>query len=63
LVGLVVGVLLAAVLIGKKAEKTNNANPAGSLDYMQIKNQIQLIFSHLTELVKTPELKKNITTR
>ena len=56
--GLVSGVLLAAVLIGKKAEKTNNANPAGSLDYMQIKKSDTINFSHLTELVKTPELKK-----
>jgi membrane associated rhomboid family serine protease len=42
--GLVSGVVLAAVLIGKKAEKTKQANPSGSLDYMQIKNQIPLIF-------------------
>jgi len=56
--GLVSGVLLAALLIGKKAEKTKYANPAGSLDYMQIKESDTINFSHLKELVKTPELKK-----
>ena len=56
--GLVSGVLLAALLIGKKAEKTKNANPAGSLDYMQIKKSDTINFSHLKALVKTPELTK-----
>jgi len=56
--GLASGVVLAAVLIGKKAEKTTQANPAGSLDYMHIKKSDTINFSHLSELVKTPELKK-----
>jgi len=56
--GLASGVVLAAVLIGKKAEKTKQANPAGSLDYMHIKKSDIINFSHLKELVKTPELKK-----
>jgi len=46
------------VLIGKKAERTKQANTAGSLDYMQIKKSDTINFSHLKELVKTPELKK-----
>jgi len=56
--GLASGVVLAAVLIGKKAEKTKQSNTAGSLDYMQIKKSDTINFSHLKELVKTPELKK-----
>jgi len=56
--GLASGVILAAILIGKKTEKTKNANPAGSLDYMQIKKSDKINFSHLKELVKTPELRK-----
>jgi membrane associated rhomboid family serine protease len=56
--GLASGVILAAILIGKKTEKTKNANPAGSLDYMQIKKSDTINFSHLKELVKTPELRK-----
>jgi membrane associated rhomboid family serine protease len=56
--GLASGVILAVVLIGKKAEKTKQANPAGSLDYMHIKKSDTINFSHLKELVKTPDLKK-----
>lgn len=56
--GLASGVFLAAVLIGKKAEKTKQATTAGSLDYMHIKKSDTINFSHLKELVKTPELKK-----
>jgi membrane associated rhomboid family serine protease len=56
--GLASGVVLAAVLIGKKAEKTKQSNTAGSPDYMQIKKSDTINFSHLKELVKTPELKK-----
>jgi len=56
--GLASGVVLAAVLIGKKAEKTKQENIAGPLDYMQIKKSDTINFSHLKELVKTPELKK-----
>jgi len=56
--GLVSGVLLAAVLIGKKAEKMKQSNNPGATDYMQIHKSDTINFSHLAELVKTPELKK-----
>jgi membrane associated rhomboid family serine protease len=56
--GLVSGVLLAAVLIGKKAEKVEQSNSLGSTRYMQIQKSDAINFSHLAELVKTPELKK-----
>ena len=56
--GLVSGVLLAAVLIGKKAEKMKQSNNPGSADYMQINKSDAINFSHLAELVKTPEMKK-----
>jgi membrane associated rhomboid family serine protease len=56
--GLVSGVLLAAVLIGKKAEKVKQSNSLGSTRYMQIQKSDVINFSHLAELVKTPELKK-----
>ena len=56
--GLVSGVLLAVVLIGKKAEKMKQSNKLGSTDYMQIQKSDTINFSHLAELVKTPEMKK-----
>jgi hypothetical protein len=56
--GLVSGVLLAAVMIGKKAEKIKQSNNPGSTDYMQIQKSDAINFYHLAELVKTPELKK-----
>jgi membrane associated rhomboid family serine protease len=56
--GLAGGVVLAAVLIGRKADKTKQGNPAGSVDYMHIKKSDTINFSHLSELVKTPEMKK-----
>jgi membrane associated rhomboid family serine protease len=56
--GLVSGVLLAVVLIGKKAEKVKQSNSLGSTRYMQIQKSDAINFSHLAELVKTPELKK-----
>jgi membrane associated rhomboid family serine protease len=56
--GLVSGVLLAAVMIGKKAEKIKQSNNSGSTDYMQIQKSDTINFYHLAELVKTPELKK-----
>jgi hypothetical protein len=56
--GLVSGVLLAAVLIGKKAEKMKKSNHSGFTDYMQIQKSDAINFYHLAELVKTPELKK-----
>jgi hypothetical protein len=59
--GLVAGVLLAAVLIGKKAETVKRNNSAGSTRYMQIQKTDAINFSHLAPLVKTPELKKIYT--
>lgn len=56
--GLVSGVLLAAVMIGKKAEKMKQSNTLGSTDYMQIQKSDAINFSHLAQLVKTPEMKK-----
>jgi membrane associated rhomboid family serine protease len=56
--GLASGVLLAAVLIGKREEKTKHTNNPGPLDYMQIKKSDSINFSHLTKLVQTPEQKK-----
>jgi hypothetical protein len=56
--GLVSGVLLAVVLIGKKAEKVKQSNSLGSTRYMEIQKSDVINFSHLAELVKTPELKK-----
>jgi membrane associated rhomboid family serine protease len=56
--GLVSGVILAAVLIGKKAEKMKQSNNSGSTNYMQIQKSDAINFYHLAELVKTPELKK-----
>ena len=59
--GLVAGVLLAAVLIGKKAETVKRNNSAGPTRYMQIQKTDAINFSHLAPLVKTPELKKIYT--
>ena len=56
--GLVSGVLLAAVLIGKKAEKVKQSNSLGSTRYMEIQKSDVINFPHLAELVKTPEQKK-----
>jgi membrane associated rhomboid family serine protease len=56
--GLVGGVLLAAVLIGKKAEKVKQSNSLGSTRYMQIQKSDVINFSHLAQFVKTPELNK-----
>jgi membrane associated rhomboid family serine protease len=56
--GLVSGVFLAAVLIGKKAEKMKQSNNSRPTDYMQIQKSDAINFNHLAELVKTPEMKK-----
>jgi hypothetical protein len=56
--GLASGVLLAAVLLGKREEKTKHTISTGPLDYMQIKKSDAINFSHLTKLVQTPEQKK-----
>lgn len=56
--GLVAGVLLAAVLIGKKDTKQKQSTHPGSTRYMQIEKSDVINFSNLSKLVKTPELKK-----
>jgi membrane associated rhomboid family serine protease len=56
--GLVSGVLLAVVLIGKKAQKVNQSNSLGSTRYMQIQKADMINFPNLAQFVKTPELKK-----
>jgi membrane associated rhomboid family serine protease len=56
--GLIAGVILAAVLIGKKAEKVKESNSPGSTRYMQIQKSDTINISNLAKLVKTPELKK-----
>lgn len=56
--GLAGGVLLAAVLIGKKETMTKKSSASRSPEYMQIKKTDALNFSHLNELVKTQEQKK-----
>jgi len=56
--GLVSGVLLAVVLIGKKAQKVNQSNSLGSTRYMQIQKTDMINFPNLAQFVKTPELKK-----
>lgn len=56
--GLASGVILAAVLLGKRSEKTTHAARTEPLDYMHIKKSDSINFSHLKQLGKTPELKK-----
>jgi membrane associated rhomboid family serine protease len=56
--GLVAGVLLAAVLIGHKAERVKQSNSPGSTRYMEIQRSDVINIDHLAPLVQTPELKK-----
>lgn len=56
--GLASGVLLAAILLRNKTEKTTTITSTRPLDYMQIKKDDTINFSHLTKLVKTAEEKK-----
>ena len=56
--GLASGVILAAILLRNKAEKQTQTTSARPLDYMQIKKDDTINFSHLTKLVKNPEEKK-----
>lgn len=56
--GLVSGVILATILIGKKAEKIKQTNKPDSIDYMKIHKSDVINFSHLEQLAKTPELNK-----
>jgi hypothetical protein len=56
--GLASGVVLAAILLRNRAEKQTQTTNMGPLDYMEIKKGDTINFSHLTNLVKTPEEKK-----
>jgi len=56
--GLASGVILAAILLRNRAEKQTQTTSIRPLDYMQIKKDDAINFSHLTTLVKTSEEKK-----
>ena len=56
--GLASGVILAAILLRHRAEKQTQTTSIRPLDYMQIKKDDTINFSHLTKLVKTTEEKK-----
>jgi hypothetical protein len=56
--GLVGGVLLAAILVGKQGEKTKKSDHAGSYNYMKITKTDAINFSQLKQLATTPELQK-----
>ena len=56
--GLVGGVLLAAILVGKQGEKTKKSDHAGSYNYMKITKADAINFSQLQQLATTPELQK-----
>jgi membrane associated rhomboid family serine protease len=56
--GLASGVILAAILLRNRAERQTQTTGIRPLDYMQIKKDDTINFSHLTKLVKTAEEKK-----
>jgi rhomboid family protein len=56
--GLASGVILAAILLRNRAEKQTQTTSIRPLDYMQIKKDDAINFSHLTKLIKTSEEKK-----
>jgi len=56
--GLASGVILAAILLRNRAEKQTQTTSIRPMDYMQIKKDDTINFSHLTKLVKTAEEKK-----
>ncbi|KYK23597.1 hypothetical protein AYK25_09950 [Thermoplasmatales archaeon SM1-50] len=56
--GLASGVIFAAILLGKRSERTAHTAMPGPLDYMQIKKTDSINFSQLKQLVKTPEMNK-----
>lgn len=56
--GLASGVILAAILIGKQEDNSEQATRKGPLDYMQIKKSDSINYSHLKQLVTTPEQNK-----
>ncbi len=56
--GLASGVILAAILLRNRAEKQTQTTSIRPIDYMQIKKDDTINFSHLTKLVKNSEEKK-----
>jgi membrane associated rhomboid family serine protease len=56
--GLASGVILAAILLRNRADRQSQTTGIRPLDYMQIKKDDTINFSHLTKLVKTAEEKK-----
>lgn len=56
--GLASGVILAAILLRNRADRQTQTTGSRPLDYMQIKKDDTINFSHLTKLVKTAEEKK-----
>jgi membrane associated rhomboid family serine protease len=56
--GLASGVILAAILLRHRTEKQTQTTSIRPMDYMQIKKDDTINFSHLTKLVKTAEEKK-----
>jgi hypothetical protein len=56
--GLVSGVILAAIIVGKQGEKVKNIPGTISYNVTQIPASDTINFSHLHELARTPELKK-----
>jgi len=56
--GLASGVILAALLLRHRAERQSQTSSIQPLEYMQIKKDDSINFSHLTKLVKTADEKK-----
>lgn len=56
--GLASGVILAALLLRHRAERQSHTPSIHPLEYMQIKKDDSINFSHLTKLVKNAEEKK-----
>jgi hypothetical protein len=56
--GLASGVILAAILLRNRADRQTQTTGSRPLDYMQIKKDDTINFSHLIKLVKTAEEKK-----
>ncbi|MCU0850569.1 MAG: rhomboid family intramembrane serine protease [Candidatus Thermoplasmatota archaeon] len=56
--GLASGVILAALLLRHRAERQSQTPSIQPLEYMQIKKDDSINFSHLTKLVKTADEKK-----
>ncbi|MBN1280556.1 MAG: rhomboid family intramembrane serine protease [Candidatus Thermoplasmatota archaeon] len=54
--GLASGVIIAALLLRNTVRTTRHPNVARAPDYMRIGDSDQLNFSHLRQLVRTPEL-------